>query len=121
MNILIFGPNGSGKGTQGSLAKKKYDLDHIESGAIFRKHIGGGTELGKKAKEFIDRGELVLQMAHRLRVAFAGRRCGGVLGLPRIAGFPEAAWFGGVLAFLGVPAEPAGLAEDVIVAVEIMF
>ena len=59
MNILIFGPNGSGKGTQGSLAKKKYDLDHIESGAIFREHIGGGTELGMKAKAFIDRGELV--------------------------------------------------------------
>ena len=59
MNILIFGPNGSGKGTQGSLAKKKYDLDHIESGAIFRKHIGGGTELGKKAKAYIDRGDLV--------------------------------------------------------------
>jgi adenylate kinase len=59
MNILIFGPNGSGKGTQGALVKKKYDLDHIESGAIFRKHIGGGTELGKQAKEYIDRGELV--------------------------------------------------------------
>lgn len=59
MNILIFGPNGSGKGTQGSLVKQKYDLDHIESGAIFRKHIGGGTELGKKAKAYIDRGELV--------------------------------------------------------------
>jgi len=59
LNILIFGPNGSGKGTQGALAKKKYDLDHIESGAIFRKHIGGGTELGKKAKEYIDKGELV--------------------------------------------------------------
>jgi len=59
LNILIFGPNGSGKGTQGSLAKKKYDLDHIESGAIFRKHIGGGTELGLKAKAYIDRGELV--------------------------------------------------------------
>ncbi len=59
MNILIFGPNGSGKGTQGALVKKKYDVDHIESGAIFRKHIGGGTELGKKAKEYIDRGELV--------------------------------------------------------------
>jgi len=59
MNILIFGPNGSGKGTQGSLAKKKFNLDHIESGAIFRQHIGGGTELGKKAKEYIDRGELV--------------------------------------------------------------
>ncbi len=59
MNILIFGPNGSGKGTQGALVKEKYKLDHIESGAIFRKHIGGGTELGKKAKEYIDRGELV--------------------------------------------------------------
>ncbi len=59
MNILIFGPNGSGKGTQGALVKKKYDLDHIESGAIFRKHIGGGTDLGKQAKAFIDRGELV--------------------------------------------------------------
>ncbi len=59
VNILIFGPNGSGKGTQGSLVKKKYDLAHIESGAIFREHIGGGTELGKKAKAFIDKGELV--------------------------------------------------------------
>ncbi len=59
MNILIFGPNGSGKGTQGALVKKKYDLAHIESGAIFREHIGGGTELGKKAKAYIDRGDLV--------------------------------------------------------------
>jgi adenylate kinase len=59
MNILIFGPNGSGKGTQGALVKKKYNLAHIESGGIFREHIGKGTELGKKAKEYIDRGELV--------------------------------------------------------------
>ena len=59
MNILIFGPNGSGKGTQGNLVKAKYNLAHIESGAIFREHIGGGTELGKKAKEYMDRGELV--------------------------------------------------------------
>ncbi|MBF0482682.1 MAG: adenylate kinase [Desulfovibrionaceae bacterium] len=59
MNILIFGPNGSGKGTQGSLVKKKYNVAHIESGAIFREHIGGGTELGKKAKAFIDKGQLV--------------------------------------------------------------
>lgn len=59
MNILIFGPNGSGKGTQGDLIKQKYGLAHIESGAIFREHIGGGTELGKKAKAYIDRGDLV--------------------------------------------------------------
>ena len=59
MNILIFGPNGSGKGTQGDLVKQKYHLAHIESGAIFREHIGGGTELGKRAKAYIDRGDLV--------------------------------------------------------------
>ena len=59
MNILTFGPNGSGKGTQGAIVQKKYDIDHIESGAIFREHIKGGTELGNKAKEYIDRGDLV--------------------------------------------------------------
>jgi adenylate kinase len=59
VNILLFGPNGSGKGTQGSLVQKKYELAHIESGAIFRKNISEGTELGKQAKAYIDRGELV--------------------------------------------------------------
>ncbi len=59
MNILIFGPNGSGKGTQGELLKQKYQLADIESGAIFREHIGGGTELGKQAKAYIERGDLV--------------------------------------------------------------
>ncbi|MDY6839110.1 MAG: adenylate kinase [Thermodesulfobacteriota bacterium] len=59
MNILMFGPNGSGKGTQGAIVKDKYNLPHIESGAIFRENIGKGTDIGKKAKEYIDRGELV--------------------------------------------------------------
>ncbi len=59
MNILAFGPNGSGKGTQGAIVKEKYKIAHIESGAIFREHIKGGTELGMKAKEYIDRGDLV--------------------------------------------------------------
>jgi len=59
MNILAFGPNGSGKGTQGAIVKEKYGLDHIESGAIFREHIKGGTELGMKAKAFIESGDLV--------------------------------------------------------------
>lgn len=59
MNVLFFGPNGSGKGTQGSILKDKYNFPHIESGAIFRVNIKGGTELGMKAKEFIDKGELV--------------------------------------------------------------
>jgi adenylate kinase len=59
MNILAFGPNGSGKGTQGAIVKEKHGLDHIESGAIFREHIKGGTELGMKAKAFIESGDLV--------------------------------------------------------------
>ncbi len=59
MNILIFGPNGSGKGTQGAIVQKKYEIAHIESGVIFRENIKGETELGKKAKDYIDRGELV--------------------------------------------------------------
>ncbi len=59
MNVLFFGPNGSGKGTQGAILKDKYNIAHIESGAIFRENIKGGTELGKKAKSFIDAGDLV--------------------------------------------------------------
>jgi adenylate kinase len=59
MNILFFGPNGSGKGTQGAILQKQFNVQHVESGVIFRDNISKGTELGKKAKQFIDRGELV--------------------------------------------------------------
>ncbi|MBF0120293.1 MAG: adenylate kinase [Desulfobacterales bacterium] len=59
MRILFFGPNGSGKGTQGAILKDKYNTPHIESGAIFRENISKGTELGAKAKEYINRGDLV--------------------------------------------------------------
>ncbi len=59
MNVLIFGPNGSGKGTQGAVVQKKMNVPHIESGAIFRKAIGAGTALGQQAKAYIDRGDLV--------------------------------------------------------------
>jgi adenylate kinase len=59
MNILIFGPNGSGKGTQGAVVQKKFGVSHIETGVIFRENIKKGTDLGKQAKGYIDRGELV--------------------------------------------------------------
>ncbi len=59
MNILFFGPNGSGKGTQGAILKEKYNLPHIESGAIFRDNISNGTDMGKEAKAYIDKGDLV--------------------------------------------------------------
>lgn len=59
MNIIIFGPNGSGKGTQGAIIQKKFNVPHIETGVIFRRNIKGGTELGTRAKAYIDKGELV--------------------------------------------------------------
>jgi adenylate kinase len=59
MTILLFGPNGSGKGTQSAILQKKFSVPHIETGVIFRKNIRGGTDLGKKAEEYINRGELV--------------------------------------------------------------
>jgi len=59
VNILIFGPNGSGKGTQGAIVQKKYGVPHIETGVIFRQNISKKTPLGEKAKAFIDKGELV--------------------------------------------------------------
>ena len=52
MKILFFGPNGSGKGTQGSIVKDKYGIPHIETGVIFRDNIGRSTELGKEAKGY---------------------------------------------------------------------
>jgi adenylate kinase len=59
MKILFFGPNGSGKGTQGSIVKEKFGIPHIETGVIFRDNISRGTALGNEAKGYIDRGELV--------------------------------------------------------------
>jgi len=59
MNIVFFGPNGSGKGTQGTIIKERYKIPHIETGIIFRENISKGTELGNKARAYIQRGELV--------------------------------------------------------------
>ena len=59
MNIIFFGPNGSGKGTQGAIVKEKSRIPHIETGVIFRDNISRGTDLGKEAKGYIDSGELV--------------------------------------------------------------
>ncbi len=59
MKVLFFGPNGSGKGTQGAIVKEKLNIPHIETGVIFRDNISRGTELGREAKGYIDRGELV--------------------------------------------------------------
>lgn len=59
MRLILLGPPGAGKGTQASSIVKKYQIPHISTGDIFRKNIKEGTELGKKAKEYMDKGLLV--------------------------------------------------------------
>ncbi|NPV73733.1 MAG: adenylate kinase [Pelotomaculum sp.] len=59
MNLLIMGPPGAGKGTQAEALIKELKITHISTGDMFRKAIKEGTEMGKKAKEYMDKGELV--------------------------------------------------------------
>lgn len=59
LNIVLFGPPGAGKGTQSEKLIKKYNLKHISTGDLFRKHLNEGTELGKAAQKYMDDGYLV--------------------------------------------------------------
>jgi len=59
MRIILLGAPGAGKGTQAKLISDKLDIPHISTGDIFRANIKGNTPLGKKAKEYMDKGELV--------------------------------------------------------------
>ena len=58
-NIVIFGAPGSGKGTQSKMIVERYGFDYISTGDMLRQAIRQGNELGKTAKEYIDRGQLV--------------------------------------------------------------
>ena len=59
MKIIMLGAPGAGKGTQAEMISEKYGLPHISTGDIFRANIKNGTELGKEAKSYMDRGLLV--------------------------------------------------------------
>ena len=59
MNLVLLGPPGAGKGTQAAKIIEKYGIPHISTGDIFRSNIKEGTPFGKKAKEYMDKGELV--------------------------------------------------------------
>lgn len=59
INIVLFGKPGAGKGTQAEFLKEKYNLVHLSTGDIFRFNIKNGTELGKRAKSIMDKGDLV--------------------------------------------------------------
>ena len=59
INIVLFGKPGAGKGTQAEFLKEKYNLTHLSTGDIFRYNIKNDTDLGKLAKTFMDKGDLV--------------------------------------------------------------
>jgi len=59
LNLILFGPPGSGKGTQAKKLVEKYNLLHISTGDLFRYEMGNDTPLGLKAKEYMSKGELV--------------------------------------------------------------
>ena len=59
LNIILFGPPGSGKGTQAKMLEEKFGLLQISTGDLFRYELGNNTDLGKKAREYMDKGQLV--------------------------------------------------------------
>ena len=59
MKIILLGAPGAGKGTQAKMIAEQYKIPHISTGDIFRANIKNGTDLGKKAKEYMDKGQLV--------------------------------------------------------------
>ena len=59
LHLIIFGPQGSGKGTQADILAEKYNLEHISTGVIFRQEMKSGSDLGQRLKKLLDSGSLV--------------------------------------------------------------
>ena len=88
MRLLLIGPPGCGKGTQGARIANRYGVEHIAAGDILREHVTAGTELGARIARYIDAGELVPDTVILAmivpRVLAAAEREGYVLdGFPR--------------------------------------
>lgn len=115
MNVLLFGPPGSGKGTQAKDLAARLGVPHVATGDIFRMHLRGGTPLGQLANSYMKKGELVPDsvtcdiVADRLMQPDAA---GGVLfdGFPRSV--PQAHW---LLQWLG----EHGRKADAVVSLEV--
>jgi adenylate kinase len=97
MRVLLIGPPGAGKGTQATRIAAHFDLARIATGDLLREQVVAGTELGRVAKEYMDRGdlvpdELVIEMT-RDRMVEASEEGGYVLdGYPRTLAQAEAAY-----------------------------
>lgn len=95
LDLVLLGPVGSGKGTQARLIAAKYGVPHVASGDLLRQHRRAGTDLGRQAQDYMDRGDLVpddlviSMIVERMRRPDAGH---GVLldGFPRTVAQAEA-------------------------------
>lgn len=86
--VILLGPPGAGKGTQAERIKTEIGLTHLATGDMFREEVARGTDLGLKAKAFMDRGELVpdeVTIGMLLGRLFSGNVSGGIL----LDGFPR--------------------------------
>ncbi|HEY5661624.1 MAG TPA: adenylate kinase [Gaiellaceae bacterium] len=95
LNVLLLGPQGSGKGTQANRISAEYGIPHIASGEILRAEMAAGTELGDRVKDVVDRGDLVsddlMIELIRTRLGQADTDAGFVLdGFPRTSVQAEA-------------------------------
>ena len=59
LRAILLGPPGSGKGTQAILLSRRFDVPHVSTGDLFRRHVREGTPLGRRAREYMERGQLV--------------------------------------------------------------
>ncbi|MDK2892427.1 adenylate kinase [Methanohalophilus sp.] len=108
MNVVLFGPPGAGKGTQAKELSKHYGIPHISTGDILRANVSKGTDLGKKAAEYMNKGELVpddvLIGIIKNRLAEPDCKAGFLLdGYPRT--IPQADALSGILNDINMPLE----------------
>jgi adenylate kinase len=87
-NLILFGPPGSGKGTQACKIAEKYGFGHISTGEIFRREMKNETELGLKVKGIVERGELVPDEV-LVEILEAGIRAKGVVEGMIFDGYPR--------------------------------
>jgi adenylate kinase len=105
LRIVLFGPPGAGKGTQAGLLSKKFGAAHISTGDILREAVAKSTEVGMKAKSYMDRGELVpdevVSEIAKEKLAEVGHSGFILDGFPRTV--PQAEALDVVLGELGLP------------------